>query len=1066
MSMDISTDKDTYKIADNGNDTNDTNDINVKLSIDTNDTNDKNVKLSIWNNIVAQLCAPIDGSSLAIWRIFFGIVMMFDFIMERLYNQYLLTNDKCHFSYFSWITPLNWDGFVLFRAVLTFAHIGIILGFFYKFSCFICAIGAWYLFLLDKTHWNNHSYLFATLKTVMIFLECHACWSFDCVLFSSILWDKGFHVPAWNVMLLRIINFILYFIAGLKKASSNDWVNGKSLKWIAHNFNLTFEEDFRKLFINTGGLGFDLLVASMVCFFFHSVNVNLFEIGVFPHVCIGLISIWWNPSWPRFVLSRTSNILHYICNVYLLPATLNVKESREKIDRKRIHCWHHFTVICLLVLVTFECFLPYSHFITKGYNNVWGRGLYGYSYTMMIDWNTQQYTSVEIVPAGGIRDYYEKLGWHKKKRNRWKFSPDMIFTFSQCIKREYASEYGEGFSLYFDFWGSLNDNQNQRIVNPDFDFGATNLTWSPWRFNEWLMPELFKYDDNRNFFERVNENAKTEDLDATFVADLPGKVLRNYLNGTEVSQVFIQLISGAIDIRLEHYNEPITLQIGQNYTLPLDEDHWVYTKGNISSIYAYFHSELSNEVAVNSISLAGTCDNRRMRRRHRILDVPPLRSNNMTYISSGKFALIGIIDNSTPESKRISDIVHKKINRVALLLNFERFVKLSIRRNVFVCYIDISKQSNNVVYKESKFNTTTLGNVVTAEDMLRYHMLSNIPGNSSFSEKSCKQKQMTSTQIGNTTSHINDFTACNAIYSSDENSRQGIVKSYNLLDKADSKLVQTMFSSSIYVQSENVRKHLKSVNRIQRKLSGFSEKYHQRVYKKNRDRLLEIRLKEISEETNVSPIDVKFGIDIHNMNEEGIKSFASSLSDIQRDEIVRNAIMEDATNLRFTPQILHKAYYLEDFEDFKGFEPFPQNHTAEEIVDFTRDLVIRSKMKQEMQCNETKLLDFFLEIIYQGMNDLEYYLDKYQSFLTRCKQRWPLHRVKMLYAYYTYNIYKKIHNKLLHDYKIIVTAEKINMICKFYIRNVYNTINVKLRYTYKYVNIQWKHYISSMLSNE
>nr|CAD7447936.1 unnamed protein product [Timema bartmani] len=49
---------------------------------------------------------------------------------------------------------------------------------------------------------------------------------------------------------------------------------------------------------------------------------------------------------------------------------------------------HHLTAILLLCYGSMQCFLPYSHFITKGYNN-WTKGLYGYSWDMMVhSWDT------------------------------------------------------------------------------------------------------------------------------------------------------------------------------------------------------------------------------------------------------------------------------------------------------------------------------------------------------------------------------------------------------------------------------------------------------------------------------------------------------------------------------------------------------------------------------------------------------------------------------------------------------------------------------------------------------
>ena len=65
---------------------------------------------------------------------------------------------------------------------------------------------------------------------------------------------------------------------------------------------------------------------------------------------------------------------------------------------------HHCTVLGVCCIVLVEWFLPYSHFITKGYNS-WTQGLYGYSWDMMIHtWNTQHVRVT--IKAPGREDFF------------------------------------------------------------------------------------------------------------------------------------------------------------------------------------------------------------------------------------------------------------------------------------------------------------------------------------------------------------------------------------------------------------------------------------------------------------------------------------------------------------------------------------------------------------------------------------------------------------------------------------------------------------------------------------
>ena len=117
-------------------------------------------------------------------------------------------------------------------------------------------------------------------------------------------WNLGTHVPAWNLFVLRALNFAVYFIAGLKKLASEDWTEGHSMTQVTEypffrdlvrplveptlvilnavsGSKVTFDNDFRKFLVNTCGMVFDLFVgwlllvpstrslACIFCLFFH-----------------------------------------------------------------------------------------------------------------------------------------------------------------------------------------------------------------------------------------------------------------------------------------------------------------------------------------------------------------------------------------------------------------------------------------------------------------------------------------------------------------------------------------------------------------------------------------------------------------------------------------------------------------------------------------------------------------------------------------------------------------------------------------------------------------------------
>lgn len=63
--------------------------------------------------------------------------------------------------------------------ISSFIHsgaVGITLGLFYRFAAITFTITYWYIFLLDKTSWNNHSYLYGLIGFQLIFADAHHYW--------------------------------------------------------------------------------------------------------------------------------------------------------------------------------------------------------------------------------------------------------------------------------------------------------------------------------------------------------------------------------------------------------------------------------------------------------------------------------------------------------------------------------------------------------------------------------------------------------------------------------------------------------------------------------------------------------------------------------------------------------------------------------------------------------------------------------------------------------------------------------------------------------------------------
>ena len=176
------------------------------------------------------LFEPCDGSSLSMNRIFLGVLMLLDLVHERGLSQahLNLANDtifpQCRFPVFQQVTRFsNPEAMFAVYAVMFVSLLGIIVGFYYRLFTLLYATGFWYLLIIDKSRWNNHSYLFGILALQSVFNDANCCFSID-----SYRLDLKNSVPKWQYFLLRFQLFLVYFYAGVKKFDS-DWLGGYSM---------------------------------------------------------------------------------------------------------------------------------------------------------------------------------------------------------------------------------------------------------------------------------------------------------------------------------------------------------------------------------------------------------------------------------------------------------------------------------------------------------------------------------------------------------------------------------------------------------------------------------------------------------------------------------------------------------------------------------------------------------------------------------------------------------------------------------------------------------------------
>ncbi|KAK9968087.1 hypothetical protein ABG768_002433 [Culter alburnus] len=571
--------------------------------------------VSSWHRLVCLLNRPTDPASLGIFRFLFGMLMALDITQERglshLDYKYLDGAPVCRFPLFNFLKPLPMDWMFFVYFVMFLGAVGIMLGCFYRLACLMFISTYWYVFFLDKTTWNNHSYLYGLIGFQLMLMDANRYWSLDGLRNPR---KRNAHVPLWNYTLLRTQIFIVYFIAGVKKLDA-DWVEGYSMKYLAHHwlfdpFKLILPVELVSLMVvHGGGLILDLTAGYLLFFdatrpvamffvsYFHCMNSQLFSIGMFPYTMLATSPLFCYPDWPRRFFGRFPEFLWPVlplispppspsssCVYPNPPSVSREQEEAHAAARPTTTSFKHkFRAFFTILYITEQLFLPYSHFITQGYNN-WTNGLYGYSWDMMVHSRSHQH--VKITYRDGVTGEvgYLNPGVFTQSR-RWKDHGDMLKQYATCLSENLPRFNISDPEIYFDIWVSINDRFQQRIFDPRIDI--VKADWSPFRPNSWLMPLLVDLSPWRTKFEEI-EGSLDNQTEVVFIADFPGLYLENFVS-EDLGNTSVQVLEGQVKVEIVDEKKNYSLQPGEKMQIPAGAYHKVYTVSEGPSCYMYIY---------------------------------------------------------------------------------------------------------------------------------------------------------------------------------------------------------------------------------------------------------------------------------------------------------------------------------------------------------------------------------------------------------------------------------------------------------------------------------------------
>ncbi|WP_428742698.1 HTTM domain-containing protein [Tenacibaculum sp.] len=438
------------------------------------------------------LSRQTNSAPLAIFRVFFGIMMFFSIIrfwyhgwIETLYLQ-----PKFHFSYygFEWVKPLGNYTYLLF-IICGFSAAFIAIGFRYRLAIITFFLSFTYIELMDKTTYLNHYYFISVLSFLLIFLPANAQFSLD----AYIRKKEYLSVPKWTIDSVKLLLGVVYFYAGLAKANS-DWLfRAQPLKiWLPSKYDLPFigenllQQDWFFYAMSWCGMLYDLtipflllwkrtrLLAFSLVVFFHVFTRVLFPIGMFPFIMIVATLIFFDASLHEKIIQIIKRIFSISSEKVQQVTLYEFSKAKRKIMLPIIG-----------VLLAIQILFPWRYFLYPG-ELFWTEEGFRFSWRVML-MEKAGYANFKIVDGETGKFFYvnnaDFLTPFQEKQ--MSFQPDFILEYAHYLGDHFKNEGHKNIEVYVDSFVALNGRLSQPFINPEIDLYQQKESF---KHKNWILP--------------------------------------------------------------------------------------------------------------------------------------------------------------------------------------------------------------------------------------------------------------------------------------------------------------------------------------------------------------------------------------------------------------------------------------------------------------------------------------------------------------------------------------------------------------------------------------------------
>lgn len=437
---------------------------------------------------------PIDIGLIVFFRIAFGVLMLYE-VWRYAHNdwiEWLFIRPEFHFTFygFSWVRPWAGDGMSWHFAALAVLAVMIAVGLFYRLASVLFFLGMTQVFLIEQALYLNHMYLICLVSFLMIFLPANRKWSVDARLNPAIRSETA---PAWTLWILRFQIGVPYFFGGIAKLYG-DWFDLSAIReLLANSTHVPFvgprlDEAWMLMLFVWGGLLFDLLIvpallwdktrvpAYVACIFFHSMNAQMFQIGVFPLFMIAATMLFF----PADSLKTGTEPQ---------GETKRGRRKRAKPPPARTEIamtprrWA--TAAALGVYVLVQVLVPLRHWLYPG-NVHWTEEGHRFSWHMKLRVKRAEAKFIAETKDGRPIDLSEfKNVLTDRQLSSMPGRPDMVLQYGHYLADELRQRGHDDVVIRVESSVSLNGREPQPLIDPKVNLAAEKRTL---KHADWILP--------------------------------------------------------------------------------------------------------------------------------------------------------------------------------------------------------------------------------------------------------------------------------------------------------------------------------------------------------------------------------------------------------------------------------------------------------------------------------------------------------------------------------------------------------------------------------------------------